>query len=193
MRGYILPSNKKASPILKTVFLAFQRAILTLIITTAFLPVPTKASAPETLTQVSINIDNLYEEPVKVVSLPEVKQPEPQPKPAPRRNLTVNSTVSGDRYGNAVIVSKDTQYFNCVSYVKAKTGIYRSLGNGARSAIQGKEPRVGSIGAMRGRAHAVYVTAVNGEMVTFTESNYMRGYITQRTAPVSMFLGFAYN
>lgn len=115
-------------------------------------------------------------------------------KKATRANLTVNLTpTSGTQYGNAVIIGVDTKYLNCVSYTKAMTGINRSIGNGGRSGIQGSEPRVGSIGVMTGSAHAVYVTSVNGNSITFTESNYSRGFITQRTAPRSMFLGFIYN
>jgi hypothetical protein len=131
---------------------------------------------------------------VKTVALPVVKAAEPTPKLKPRNsaNLTVNLT-SGSRYGTAIRVARDTQYFNCVSYVKAQTGIYRTLGNGARFAIQGNDPRVGAIGSMRGTPHAVYITAVSGDMVTFTEANYERGWITQRTAPKSMFIGYVYN
>ena len=109
---------------------------------------------------------------------------------AQQRVLTV---TSGTQYGTVKLLYRDTLYWNCVSFVKAQTGIYRSLGNGARAGIQGYTPQVGAIGAVIGRVHAVYITAINGDQVTFTESNYVRGWITQRTLPTSYFLGFVYN
>lgn len=111
----------------------------------------------------------------------------------PRADLTLNLPSSGSAYGTAKLLYRDTLYRNCVSFVKAKTGIYRPLGNGARGAIQGYEPRVGAIGSTRGLPHAVYVVAVNGDMVTVHEANYMRGWITERVLPTSQFVGFIYN
>ena len=81
-----------------------------------------------------------------------------------------------------------------MAWAKRQTGITRSLGAGARYSIQGKNPSVGAIGSLKGRIpHAVVVTAVNGENITFKESNYAKGWITQRTLPLSQFLGFVYN
>lgn len=105
-------------------------------------------------------------------------------------NLTVNS---GTQYGTATIIGVDTQYLNCVPYAKAMSGIHKPIGNGGRSAVQGTEPKVGSIGVMKGRPHAVYVVAISGDMITLHESNYHRGYITQRTVPLSQFIGFIYS
>lgn len=82
---------------------------------------------------------------------------------------------------------------NCVSYSKQQTGIDRPLGNGARKSIQGHAPKIGAIGSLKGAVHAVVVTAINGNMITFTESNLVKNYITQRTLPLSQFIGFVYN
>lgn len=115
----------------------------------------------------------------------------------PRPILTVKPTVKSVPSG-PVKLYRDHLFgwLGCVNFAKYKTGIYRTLGNGARKAIQGREPRVGAIGAMTGRVHAVVVTAVNGDQITFVEAGYLYDngwWITQRTAPKSSFLGFVYN
>lgn len=121
--------------------------------------------------------------------------------PTPRaQSLPSEMPTSGDKYGTATKLYKDTiyKYRGCVPYAKAKTGINRSIGNGARKGIQGQEPRVGAIGAMKGSVpHAVFITAINGNQITFTEAGYLYEegsyWIDQRTAPASMFLGYIYN
>lgn len=80
---------------------------------------------------------------------------------------------------------------NCVLYAKSQTGIYRTMGNGGRAAVQGTEPKVGSIGVLKGIPHAVVVESI-GEMITFRESNFRKGWITRRTLPISSFIGFIY-
>lgn len=115
-----------------------------------------------------------------------------------RANLTVNTTVSGSRYGTPTKLYRDTIFGwqGCVPYVKAKTGIYRTLGNGARDGIQGYVPQVGAIGAVVGQVHAVYVTAVSGDQITFSEAGYLYDdgswWVTQRTLSSSYFIGFIY-
>jgi hypothetical protein len=81
---------------------------------------------------------------------------------------------------------------NCVQYAKSQTGIFRTMGNGGRAAVQGTEPKVGSIGVLKGTPHAVVVESV-GEMITFRESNFRKGWITRRTLPSSSFIGYIYN
>lgn len=105
-----------------------------------------------------------------------------------------NSTVtSGSQWGTATKLYYDAKLgFNCVSYVKAKTGIYRTMGWGGRAAIQGATPQVGAVGVLRGYPHAVYIIAINESQITFTESNYISGWVTQRTLSSSYFLGFIY-
>ncbi|MBA2706119.1 MAG: transglycosylase family protein [Blastocatellia bacterium] len=105
-------------------------------------------------------------------------------------NLTVNSRVV---VSSSVIKLYADRTNNCVAFAKAKTGIYRTLGNGARSGIQGHEPRVGAIAVVKGSIHAGVVVAISGNMVTIHESNYIKNWIVQRTLPISMFLGYAYN
>jgi hypothetical protein len=79
---------------------------------------------------------------------------------------------------------------NCVAYAKRETGIYRTMGLGGMSAIQGHEPQVGAIGVLP--SHAVVVESVENGIVQFRESNYKKNWITRRSLPVSSFLGFIY-
>lgn len=137
----------------------------------------------------TLNTENLYIASARAISLPEVKQPEPRPKIAVR---AISTVTSGTRYGTAKLVYADNTN-NCVTWVKNQTGIYRTLGNGARYAVQGTEPRVGAIGAVKGRPHAVLVKSIDGNMITIWESNYTRGWITERVLPLSLFIGFIYS
>lgn len=169
------------------------------------------ASAGEPITEIHLSVENLFspvgqsesiKTPIIVIDEERRRQAqeaeakkiaEERAKQATARKLTVNSSTSGSQYGTAKLLYRDTLYWNCVSFVKAKTGIYRTLGNGARGAIQGYEPQVGAIGAVVGRVHAVYIIAVNGDQVTFIESNYVRGWITERTLSTKYFLGYVYS
>jgi hypothetical protein len=67
------------------------------------------------------------------------------------------------------------------------------MGTGGRLAIQGQEPKVGSIGVEKSIAHAVVIEKIDGDLITFRESNYIKNYITRRTLPRSQFLGFIYS
>lgn len=183
--------------------------ILSVILAVGAIPVPVKASvvkvenyvnipAPE----LNIQLDNLLSgNQPRVIEIvvteseynKKVAEEAKKKKEAQRANLTNNLAQSGTRYGNYEIIGQDTQFLNCVSYSKYRSGIYRTLGNGARAAIQGKDPRVGAIGSTVGTPHAVYVVAVNGNMITVEESNYQRGYLTRRVLPLSQFIGFVYN
>lgn len=123
----------------------------------------------------------------------EAKKAEEARKAAQRRNLTVSSGVSGDRYGTAKLLYRDTKYFNCVSYAKAMTGVQGTVGDGARAAARQSVPRIGVMAAVRGsRPHAAVVVGISGSMITIHEANYTSGWITERVLPLSMFIGFVY-
>lgn len=92
--------------------------------------------------------------------------------------------------GEVTVIGKDTQYFNCVKYAKAKAGISASIGNGGRRGINSQTPQVGSIGVERSRYHAVYVESVNGNEVIVSEANYLKNHITMRVLHRDDFLGF---
>lgn len=104
----------------------------------------------------------------------------------PETKVTIEPKVKENRV-------KASNLDNCVEYAKSMTGISRTMGVGGRQAIQGTEPQVGAIGSLIGPAHAVVVEKVDGELVTFTESNFTKGFITRRTLPLSSFIGFIYN
>lgn len=112
-------------------------------------------------------------------------------KAAQQRILTV---TSGTQYGTVTLLYVDyrSKWGSCVPFAKEQTGIYRTIGNGARAGIQGYEPRVGAIAAIKGVIHAGVVTAINGDYVTFKESGYKKGWITQRSLHKSWFIGYIY-
>jgi hypothetical protein len=106
-----------------------------------------------------------------------------------------NATESrGESYsgtgGEVTIIGKDTQYFNCVSYAKARSGIGGSIGNGGRKGINTQVPQVGAIGVEKSRYHATYIEQITGETVTISEANYYKGLITRRVLKRSDFIGF---
>jgi len=93
--------------------------------------------------------------------------------------------------GTAEKLYKDEIYFNCVEFAKAKTGITRTIGSGGRAGINSQEAKVGEIGVEQGRVpHAVVVVAINGDDIVINESNYIRGWISERTLHREDFLGF---
>ena len=79
---------------------------------------------------------------------------------------------------------------NCTVWAKRQAGIGGVLGAGGRRAVNSQEPKVGAIGVEKGIIHAVVVTRIDGEMITFMESNFIRGWITERTLPRDKFIGF---
>ena len=79
---------------------------------------------------------------------------------------------------------------NCVAFSKRETGITKTMGAGGRLAINSQEPKVGFIGSLIGTPHAVVIEKVDGELVTFKESNYKKNFITRRTLPKSQFIGY---
>lgn len=116
-------------------------------------------------------------------------------KKAARANFNGNLATSGDSYGNYTKVSFDSRsrFGSCVPWAKEQTGIYRTIGNGARSGIQGNQPQIGAIIALKGATpHAGVVVSFTGSTVTFNESGYLNSWITQRTVPLSMAIGYVY-
>lgn len=107
-----------------------------------------------------------------------------------KRRQKVYAESSGG-YGEAERLYED-QTNDCVTWVKIQKGIPKgtSLGNGARRAINSHEPQVGAIGAERGRVHAVLIVAINGDDIVINESNFYKGWITQRVLHREDFIGF---
>ena len=109
------------------------------------------------------------------------------------RELLARESSPGFReHAGAEKVYRDSRN-NCVLFAREETGINKGIGNGGRGAIQGKEPRVGSIGVQKSIIHAVVVEAIDGNTITVLESNFIRGWITRRHISRSDFLGFIYN
>jgi len=91
--------------------------------------------------------------------------------------------------GKAEIIGKS--YEQCVVYAKRRSGITRSIGYAGNAQIQSTTPQVGSIGIEKSKVgHAVYIEAVEGNKITITEANFLRGYITKRVLDISQFKGF---
>ena len=112
------------------------------------------------------------------------------------RARTARKTVRGDSYsgfGEATRVYQD-QTNDCVTWAKRQLGIpqNRSIGDGARKGIQGYEPKVGAIGAEKGVVHAFVVIAIEGDNIRIRESNYYKGWITERVIPKSRVIGYIY-
>lgn len=103
----------------------------------------------------------------------------------------VSFTQSGDESGEVEVLYTDYTN-NCVQFYKNQTGVTRPLGPGGRAGIQGKEPRVGAGGVLKGRPHLVLIEKIEGNTITFKESNYRRNLITRRSLPTSSFLGYIY-
>lgn len=108
-----------------------------------------------------------------------------------RERLPQESPAYENKEGVTLLYPDKTN--NCTKWVKQKLGISRSLGAGARQAINTQTPEVGEIGSLRDYVHAVYITGIAGEIITFEESNYIKNYITSRTLPREDFLGFVEN
>lgn len=110
------------------------------------------------------------------------------------RELYANASYTrGESYtsGQAEIIGKS--YEQCVIYAKRRSGITRSIGYAGNAQVQGTTPQVGSIGIEKSKiGHAVYIEAVEGNKITITEANFLRGYITKRVLDITQFRGFIY-
>ena len=115
-------------------------------------------------------------------------------RPENGSNREVLARERGESYtgtGNGIEIigySKE----NCVQYAKRITGINRTVGTGGRRGIQGSEPRVGAIGVEKTRTHAVVIEKIEGEKITITEANFLRGRITRRVLRLNDLMGFIY-
>lgn len=78
----------------------------------------------------------------------------------------------------------------CVIYFKRVTGISRSLGYAGNIPAQGQEAKIGS-GALEYN-HISLVIADYGDSVRVRESNYWRGYVTERTVSKNQIRGYLY-
>lgn len=108
-----------------------------------------------------------------------------------KRKISYSEFPNNSTNSNYEVVGEDS-LLNCVQFAKETTGINHPMGNGARYALQGTEARVGAIGSLKGIPHAVVIESVNGDQITFVESNYVKYKITRRSLPSSEFIGFIY-
>jgi len=81
-----------------------------------------------------------------------------------------------------------TSWEQCVIYAKKQAGITRSLGYAGSIPPQTQEAKVGRI-ALEWN-HASYVIAVNSDTIRVKESNWRKGFITERTIPKSRIRGY---
>ena len=99
---------------------------------------------------------------------------------------------------NATIIMADTDYrdqngrSNCVAFATKYTGIDRHLGYGVTVSADGTEPEVGAIALDRYRGHAAVVVAISGSTLTLWDSNWIKGYVTERKVDVSSQRGYIY-
>ncbi len=91
---------------------------------------------------------------------------------------------------NVTIIGKSN--LQCVIYAKKATGIDRSIGYAGRAKADGTEPRVGAIGLMKYWGHAVVIEEINGDSLTITEANWVKGAIDRRVLKTSDFRGYIY-
>lgn len=91
---------------------------------------------------------------------------------------------------NVEIISESNE--NCVEYAKRISGIQRTMGGGARLAIQGTKPITGAIGSEKKYIHAFVVERVIQGGVVATEANYVKGHINRRFIPNDDILGYVY-
>lgn len=80
----------------------------------------------------------------------------------------------------------------CVIYAKEATGITRSIGYAGTAKADGTVPMVGSIGLLKDWGHAVVIEAINGDRVTITEANWVKGAIDRRVISTSDLRGYIY-
>lgn len=80
----------------------------------------------------------------------------------------------------------------CVAYSKRMSGITRSIGYAGTARADGTDVQVGAIGLMRDWGHAVYIEAVEGDTVTVSDSNWVKGSIIRRKLSTSEIRGYIY-
>lgn len=92
------------------------------------------------------------------------------------------------RYAPVQITGQTSE--SCVAFAKRMTGIYRTMGWGARQGINSQTPKVGAIVAERIYIHAAVVREVKENGLLIEEANYLRGYSNLRFIPYSDVLGY---
>lgn len=98
----------------------------------------------------------------------------------------------------AKVIMPDTDYrdakgrSNCVAFATKYTGIYKRLGYGVTIASEGNTPEVGAIALDRYRGHAAVVVAINGPTITLWDSNWIKGFVTERKVDISSQRGYIY-
>ncbi len=115
------------------------------------------------------------------------------------RNVVAREVSPGKTYDPAAkIIMADTAYrdsygrSNCVTFATRYTGIYKRLGYGVTIASEGSNPQVGAIALDRYRGHAAVVVAVEGRILTLWDSNWIKGYVTERKVDISSQRGYIY-
>lgn len=81
----------------------------------------------------------------------------------------------------------------CVLYAKKVTGINKSIGYAGNAPPDGYIPLVGSIGLLKNWGHAVAIESIDGDMITITEANWVKGKIDRRVLKTSDFRGYIYS
>lgn len=149
-------------------------------------------------TKLATNLSGMYHN-SNVVILPGDSVAQKEEKIQAERNRLASTSYqrsrgaygeSAEGYGEAEKLYQDSTN-NCVQWAKKQTGkTYLSIGAGGRSGINSFEPKEGAIGVEKGRVHAVVVVAIDGDKITVNESNFYRGWITERVLNRSQFIGF---
>lgn len=99
---------------------------------------------------------------------------------------------------NATIIMSDGPYrdalgrSNCVAFATKYSGIHKVLGYGVTVKAEGTEPQVGAIALDRYRGHAAVVVAISGSTLTLWDSNWIKGYVTERKVDISSQRGYIY-
>lgn len=115
------------------------------------------------------------------------------------KNVIAREISPGKSYDpSAKIIMADIDYrdeygrSNCVKFATRYSGIYKRLGYGVTIASEGNNPQVGAIALDRYRGHAAVVVAINDRTLTLWDSNWIKGYVTERKVDISSQRGYIY-
>lgn len=116
---------------------------------------------------------------------------EKEEKERKEKEILKQQTQSYTGYGNPVIIGESWE--QCVIYAKRKSGITRPIGYAGTAKIDGYEPREGAIGIEKSNTgHAIFIEKIIGTEAIISESNYIKGKITQRILPLDRIRGYIY-
>ena len=128
-----------------------------------------------------------------VAAQKEEKPQEAAEKPAPSNPATQKKVLPSPAKSHdssvTVIGKSDEQ---CVRYVQRMRGDRKAHGYAGNLVPEGQEPRVGSIALERGYGHVSLVVALEGDYVILNDTNWLKGYITQRRVHRSSQRGYIY-